>query len=423
MLIQFSVENYRVFETKQMFSMVADSNLHREDLNHVSETGFRAAPQVHHQASIFGPNGAGKTSLIRAIAFMRRFVRRSFGGEPSELIGTEQFAFSRKSQFQPSVFEIAFIDGDTLFEYGFAVTTELVQEEWLTSQRKDESESSYVFTRDYDTNEPDNYKWYFNSQFFDLDQDFWRNTTRPNALFLSTAVRFNQKFLIRIFNWITNNIVFLDSRSSIFHRRKTAQLCLDEEWKKKILKYFDRLDIELDDIKVDEVKYFESSMFASLPEALQKRYREERENKTTYEIFFVRKDEERIAISLPLKEESKGIIEMFDIAGQLLQSVENGFTIFVDDVSSSIHPLVVHELISMFNGSEHGYSSAQMIFTSHDVTIPESESIDKDQVWFINKESNFSSNLYSYSECEDTSDLTYPRKYLFGHFGAIPLIS
>lgn len=423
MLIQFSVENYRVFETKQTFSMVADSNLYREDPTHVSETGFVAAPQVHHQASIFGPNGAGKTSLIRAIAFMRRFVKRSFVGEPSDLIETEHFAYSKKSQLQPSVFEIVFIDGDTLFEYGFAVTPELVQEEWLTSQRKGESESRCVFTRDYDKNEPDNYKWYFNSQFVDRDQDFWRNTTRPNALFLSTAVRFNQNFLIRIFNWITKNIVFLDSRSRIFRRRKTAQLCLDEDWKQKILKYFDRLDIELDDILVDEVKYYESSMFASLPDTLQKKYREERENKTTYEIFFVRKDEERIAISLPLKEEASGVIEMFDIAGQLLQSVENGFTIFVDEVSSSIHPLVIHELISIFNGSEHGHSSAQLIFTTHDVTVPESESIDKDQVWFINKESNFSSNLYSYSECEDTSDLPYHRKYLYGHFGAIPLIS
>lgn len=422
MLIQFSVENFRVFDTRQTFSMVADSNAKRDDPSHVADTGFRFAPQVHHQASIFGANGAGKTSLFKAIAFMKRFVKGSFLGEPSDRIMTEQFAFKMKNLSEPSVFEIIFIDGDTLYEYGFAVTQERVEEEWLSAAPKDTDESSDIFTREYSSTEPDDFKWYFNPDYIDRDQEFWRKSTRPNALFLSTAVRFNLKILIKVFDWITKNIIFLDLRSSLRLRSETARLCLDDQWKKKILRYFDRLDVELDDITVEEVRRYEGSAFGNLPNGNDKGYQEVLARQKTYEVSFVRKNEDRLAVSIPLREESTGIIAMFDVAGRLLRSIEQGFAVFIDEVNSNIHPLVFRELVSTFNGSEDGYNSAQLIFTSHDATLPEYESIDKDQVWFISKETNFSSDIYSYSECVDNSDLPYHRKYFYGHFGAIPLI-
>ena len=422
MLIQFSVENFRVFDSRQTFSMVAAPNVKRATPNHYTDTGFRVAPEVHHQASIFGANGAGKTSLFKAIAFMKRFVRRSFLGEPSDLIMTEQFAFKEKNLSAPSVFEIVYIDGDTLYEYGFAVTSERVEEEWLSVTPKDADESSDIFTREYNSTEPDDFKWYFNPDYIDPNQELWRNSTRPNALFLSTAVRFNLKILIKVFDWITKNIVFLNLTSSVRLRRETARLCLDEQWKKKILRYFDRLDVELDDIQVEEVQRSETSMFGRLPNGNDNGYQEASERQKTYEVSFVRKNEDRIAVSIPLGEESAGIIAMFDIAGRLLRSIEQGFAIFIDEVNSNIHPLVFRELVSTFDRSEDGYNSAQLVFTSHDATLPEHESIDKDQVWFIRKESNFSSDIYSYSECKDNSDLPYHRKYFKGRFGAIPLI-
>lgn len=422
MLVQFSVENFRVFDIRQTFSMVADSNIKRDDPIHVAETGFRVAPQVHHQASIFGANGAGKTSLFKAIAFMKHFVRRSFLGEPSDLIMTERFAYKEKNLSEPSVFEIVFIDGDLIYEYGFAVTPERVEEEWLSATPKDADESSDIFSREYSSTEPDDFKWYFNPDYIVRDQELWRNSTRPNALFLSTAVRFNLKILIKVFDWITKHIVFIDLGSSFRLRRETARLCLDGQWKKKILRYFDRLDVELDDIQVEEVKRSESSSFGSVPNGNDNGYQEAPERQKTYEVSFVRKNEDRIAVSRPISEESTGVIALFDMAGCLLRSLEQGFAIFIDEVNLTIHPLVFRELVSTFDRPEDGYNSAQLVFTSHDATLPEHESIDKDQVWFIRKETNFSSDIYSYSECRDNSDLPYHRKYFRGDFGAIPLI-
>lgn len=423
MLIQFSVENFRVFETRQTFSMGADTNTNRKEPKLVSDTGFAIAPLAHHNACIFGPNGAGKSSLVEAIYLMIRFIRESFLAEPTDLIETAQFAFSRNSQSEPTVFEIVFINGDTLCEYGFAVTPDRVQEEWLIEYPKDKSGHSIVFTRDYDTTKPNSYKWYFNPKYFDSEHDIWKKSTRPNALFLSTGVRFNLEILIKVYNWITKNIIFLNINSNNSLRRQTARLLADEKWKKKILKYFFRLDVEIEDITVEEIKHFERSMVASLPISMKEKYRDEQESRKKYEVYFVRKDEQRDSVSLPLSEESAGIQVMFDIAGQLLSAIEKGLTVVVDEVNLGLHPLVFREIVSMFDNVEHAHSSAQLIFTSHDITMSESECIDKDQVWFINKESNYSSNLYSYSECTDTSELPFHKKYFFGHFGGIPQIA
>ncbi len=423
MLIQFSVENFRVFEKRQTFSMVADSTMDREFPQLVSDTGFAAAPKAHHQACILGPNGAGKTSLVEAIAFMIRFIRGSFSAEPCDLIETEQFAFSRNCQSEPSVFEIVFIDDDILCEYGFAVTPELVQEEWLTVQPKDEGEHSVVFTRDYDTTKPDNYEWYINPKYPDLEQNVWKKSNRPNALFLSTAVRFNLKVLIKVYDWMTKNIVFLNLSSNFRLRQQTARLLTDEKWKEKILHYFFKLDIELETITIEEVAHSESSMFGSLPEAMKEKYRKDQIDKKMYEIYLVRKDDHKKPVSFTLEEESTGIRAMFDIAGQLLPAIEQGLTVFVDEINSGLNPLVFQKILTLFDNFEHGHSSAQIIFTTHDVTIPGNESIDKDQVWFINRENNHSSNIYSYSECNDTSKVPFHRIFLRGKFGGIPLIS
>lgn len=52
----------------------------------------------------------------------------------------------------------------------------------------------------------------------------------------------------------------------------------------------------------------------------------------------------------------------------------------------------------MFGDSKQNSKYAQLIFTTHDVTIPENDAINRDQVWLIEKGRDHAASLYSFSE-------------------------
>ncbi|HQB55184.1 MAG TPA: hypothetical protein PK909_06845, partial [Sphaerochaeta sp.] len=64
---------------------------------------------------------------------------------------------------------------------------------------------------------------------------------------------------------------------------------------------------------------------------------------------------------------------------------------------------------------------SQLIFTTHDTNLLDSELFRSDEIWFTEKDENRSTQLYSLSEFKLTTGLNYERGYLAGRFGAIPL--
>lgn len=64
MLVRFSVENYRSFKDRQVFSMVAGKHTRHKD-QVVSINGKR----LLKAGVLFGANAAGKSNLIKAINF------------------------------------------------------------------------------------------------------------------------------------------------------------------------------------------------------------------------------------------------------------------------------------------------------------------------------------------------------------------
>lgn len=424
MLVEFSIENFRVFHTRQTLSLVVDSNASGQSHNSVIKTGFSVAPDVHHQAGIFGANGAGKTSLVAAMSFMRHIVQDSFSESPDDLICEEPISFKFEEESNPSVFELVFIDNDTLYEYGFSITRQKVLEEWLEARSVKAEEATCVFSREYDPTIVNDYKWYFDPDYIDFGIEYWPEVTRPNALFLSVAVRLNLKSLKNIYHWITKQVIFVNSLTLPLYRLQAARLIRSEEkYKTKFIEYLRRLDIEIDDIIVNELKNVEGLSFVNKLESLNGKQLAQLQTGKTYEIFLVRLDKERKRINIPLEKESTGVGVVFDMGGVVLTSIEKGQTVVVDEMNNGIHPLAFRELISMYDDTENCTNSAQIIFTSHDVTIPDYEIIDRDQVWLIERDSDQSSSLFSYSDTEDNSSTPFYKKYFQGQFGAIPLIS
>ena len=425
MLVEFSVENYRIFRDKQRFTMATSkSSLTKSEtssnLNTVVRTDFKAAPYLLKQSCIFGANGAGKSTLVEAMRFMSILVKDSIRDPDRREINIDTFGIDEQASQKPSCFEVVFIHQNTLYQYGFAITSERVEEEWLVGRSISTQRLRQYFYRDYEK-DSDSYHWEVNSSLIPGEKGYWRKITRPTALFLSTAVQFEESGLDDVFDWIGFHFRFIFMAYGM-NPDVTASFLERVGWKQRILNYFESVGISIYDIGITEINYFETKEYRGLPPAVQEQIRKERTNDKTYLISFIRKRDDEKVLSLPFKAESFGIRAIFELAGPILDTLNKGYTLVIDEFNSNLHPLAFREIILMFSNPEINLKNAQLIFSSHDVTVTEYEEIGRDQIWLVEKKPDLSSELYPLSSFKGRRGKLFRNDYLRGRYGGIPLI-
>lgn len=422
MLIEFSVENHRAFRERQTFSMVASAAAERMGIGRVAQTRFTTAPYVLREACLFGANGSGKSSLIDAMNFMDRFVRNSFRHEAGLPIALEPFAFHSEWRSRPSEFEAVFIHDDVLYQYGFSVTRERVLEEWLFARPQSTGRDRQLFTRTY-VPESDSYEWNLNSVHLKGERESWKSQTRPEALFLSTAVQLNAEVLKGAYEWFAKRFRTFSMSPDVMQGGSYTESRFDDpEWKKRVVEFLRRADVTLHDIEVEENSLFEQPSFAKLPAPFQEMIKEESPDAKTYTVSFVRQDEREMPIPLPLSEESSGTKALFELAGPILDVLENGYTVVIDELNSGLHPLAFQYVIGLFCDPHTNKNNAQLIFTTHDTSVTERSCIGRDQIWLVEKASDLSAGLIPFSDFKTRDERSFQKGYLQGRFGAVPRI-
>jgi AAA15 family ATPase/GTPase len=204
MLIEFQVENYRSFRERQVFSMVAGRFPDHRDTN-TFDPGLKGFDRILRAAVVYGANAAGKTNLLRAIKFVKDFVVTS-ASTPVGQYRYTPFKLASKSRKQPSQFQITFAHNGTLYEYGFAMGEARIESEWLTEYAPTSARARgrAMFQRQWDAKN-EKYEWQFSS-FLKGQRSVWSESTRPDALFLSTAIQLNSVQLRPVFEWFQSRL-------------------------------------------------------------------------------------------------------------------------------------------------------------------------------------------------------------------------
>lgn len=422
MLIEFSVENHRAFRERQTFSMVASAAVERSGLGRAAQTHFTAVPFALREACLFGANGSGKSSLIDAMNFMIRFVRNSFRNEAGQSIVLEPFAFHSEWRSRPSEFEIIFINDAVLYQYGFRVSRERVLEEWLFARPQETGRDRQLFTRIY-VSETDRYEWNLNSTYLKGERESWKSQTRPEALFLTTAVQLNAEVLKGAYEWFAKRFRTYSMSPDVMQGSfYTQSRFADTGWKERVVKFLKRADVSLNDIEVEENSLFEQPSFAAYPTRLQELIKEEAPDAKEYAVSFIRHDEKNNPIPLPLLEESSGTKALFELAGPILDVLENGYTVVIDELNSGLHPLAFQYVIGLFCDSHTNPNNAQLIFTTHDTSVTERNLIGRDQIWLVEKGADLAARLIPFSDFKTRDERPFQKGYLQGRYGAVPRI-
>lgn len=420
MLINFETENFYSFYELSGLSLEKGKRLRKfpENVLKIKKTKNKQAIELLKSAMIFGPNASGKSNYIRAMQRMKSMILNSPGKVTDKLPYTG-FAFKEtvSENMKSTVFSIEFISNDIQYLYSFKYNREQVLEEKL----------SYIDGNDYEV--------YFDrafGNFLEIDDSIkqFEGYLRNNVLFVYLLQNFNDEHSKNIISWFENQLVIINKNDTADYRRIIEQninIIKDDFFKEKLLSFLKLADLNIVDIHAEEEKF-------EVPEILRKLYQTLADEEigeveiptTTTNFYNVYKSynlegkyikDRRI----PLDVDSSGTQKLISIAVLLLSSLYKNKVLVIDEFDDSFHLQISLALLKLFNTNNF---ECQFILTSHELELMDC-GMRNDQIYFVEKEFNGESELYSLFDFRDTkdksrNDIMYGKRYMEGRYGAIP---
>ena len=118
--------------------------------------------------------------------------------------------------------------------------------------------------------------------------------------------------------------------------------------------------------------------------------------------------------------ESNGTIAFLSILLPIVEALDMGTLLMIDELEASLHPLLALRIIRLFADKATNPKNAQLIFTTHDTNLL--NALRRDQIWFTEKDEGGATHLYPLSDFKPRKDENLERGYLQGRYGAIPFL-
>lgn len=412
MLLQFNFQNYKSFKNETTLNMWSSSS---SELN--GSLIKIADEKILPLANIFGANAHGKSNIIEALKYMQYNVLTSsaFSEVNSNILQNnfsqrfvppKPFLFDKESKNRESTFEVYFLNksDEKIYNYGFTMTAQGIGEEWLNIKKSKNAVSKQIFYRNEAQNE-------FNiSKSFGILKELLLKVINKNTLIISFGYLFKIAECENVYEWF-QKLDIIDLANDIFSLNASnvvsKELIENEKARNELVTFLNCFD---DSIKGFEVKKIDLS-----------------EQKQKIELFSKHQiNDSDDMMDLDFSDESQGTIRMYSLYKHIKNAIDNGSVLCIDEVNSKLHPMLIKRIIDMFNNPKENINNAQLIFTSHDLTQLEITNMRRDQIWFVEKNEQQVSELYSLANIElnDGSkvrkDTNYFINYFNGKFGAIP---
>ncbi|MBK7491225.1 MAG: ATP-binding protein [Nitrosomonas sp.] len=414
MLIEFRVKNFRSLRDEQVLSLVASKDKSFQD-THTQATDINAVPTLLRSAVVYGANASGKSNIIKALQYMRGVIIESASViQPGQTFAVQPFRLDSRSNNQPIEFEVTFLLDRVRFQYGFTMTSQRIISEYLLAYKAFKPQQ--WFTRRFDTET--NKDIYEFGSFLKGSKKTWESATRPNALFLSMAVQLNSEDLRPVFDWFANRLIIFNEQAQL-NPQVSIQMLKQPSGHQKIRSFLSAADISIADIDVETRKVMGQAVHFDQAIGRTEVRLEEMEE---HQLHFRHITEHGEAV-FDFMDESNGTRNLLFLAGPVLDILSKGLVLVIDELDTSLHPLLVRELVQLFHQPEVNTGSAQLIFTTHDTSLLDAPSLfRRDQIWLVEKDRDQATALVSLSEFSPRKNEALERGYLTGRYGGIPFL-
>ncbi len=428
MLISFTVENFRSFKEEATLTFAASNGKEMRD-SHVftPELGEGVKSfDLLRSAVVYGPNAGGKSNFLKALKAMKEIVgyeheyNKRDGltnwGMKFEGIGQiTPFLFSDKTNTKPSTFEVVMMWEGIRYQYGFSATDEKIHDEWLFAfpngrtqkwfertggKKKKEADRANIKGLEYLDYEADKYT--FGGAFGGTkkEQKEWGNGTAGNRLFLFYADMFGSQQLQPIRRWFDEKLHWMLQLLEDDYVEPAASIdyCRTARGREKITAFLSNADFAIEGIEYEQ-------------------------EGNHYSFEMIHKTEEGGTVKMDLREESEGTQRMFAWASSFLEALEYGQVLIIDELNQRLHPHLMQYMIELFNSPKTNPKNAQLIFTTHDVSLLKQDIFRRDQIWFCERDGKQASTLFPLTDFKPRKGFEdFESYYMSGRYGALPII-
>lgn len=412
MLIEFSVSNYRSFREKQTFSMVAAPRLGKTGNVFKPTVVGESLPGLLKVAAIYGPNASGKSNLVSAMAVAYRMIMRS-AAEAGPL-PISPFRFDPGLAQEPSRFEFHFVEDGLRYQFTLAATAERIVEEVLTCYPK--GKEALLYSRVFQSGK-EAYEFGKKLEGGSIVHTAWKNLTGPQTLFLTQAVvnsSENLQQLRKPYRWLqsTSNSIQQDSMGKWADFSKTM-LKHNHDLIEHLQTFLQAVVIPITHIRLKPIDASVSvdpeQNFAEQRKSIQENYKALLTHKTALG-----------EAEFDFAEESGGTRNLMGFWGPwaLLQSVP-GAVLIVDELNSSLHPKIVESLVASHIASE---LKSQLIFTTHDTHLMNTQLLRRDQFWITERDQNGATALLSVHDFQGRDSENVEKRYYEGRYRGLPIM-
>ena len=413
MLLMFKVKNYTSFKNESILDMRATAYVQHP--NHVIHVNDKLG--LLKATALYGANASGKSNFISAMFFFRQYIFSQFINKKEN----EDFEINDsavKTKLEPfgllndvndaSEFDIIFLHNDRQIQYGFECTPKEVLNEWLFIDDKKVFERTGVelsFGNKYQKLLGAYKKLPAERLYIAVLEYFLDEEGRKQVLddFISF---FNEDY--NVFTEILFESTVKGLAGMIGLSKK---LVSDIEYRKKVERYLRLIDVGIKRLDVQTELIFDEQTG---------RKRKEDVVRTVHNIY----DEDGNAVGeklFDLRQESTGTLRFLAYIQNIIEMIADGGVFIVDEMSARLHPLLTKLIVDIFCSSQN--QKAQLIFTTHDISLLNNNQFRRDEVVFVDKNERGESSLYALSDLRVREDATFHKDYLQGKYGAIPIFN
>lgn len=328
MLLTFTTGNYCCFKEPQSLSLLADGRHLPHDVRVVQARGCRALRVV----GVFGDTATGKSHLGKALRFMQHAVLE---GWEDAALHCPPFWAEGHAAASPSFFEVLLLHKDVRYRYGFTLQEQRVAAEWLY-ERKGRRELR-LFSR--------------RGQALLVHASFGEGRrligiTPPDILLLSVAARLQFEFVEPVVSFF-RRFHFTDAADPRpFGPVWEAQVAIPAPVM-TLRKLYQELGME-----------YTIGAMQSLVQARAAARRKEGSVPAPDDIIGLCGDARQELLTA-------GTRSLLAITPAILKVLNEGGTLFLDDLDAHLSIAVLHGLLDVFQHPELNPLNAQLVFTTH----------------------------------------------------------
>ena len=370
-----------------------NTTLARELSHNVME--WKGVP-VLKSVGLFGPNASGKSNILKAITFCCRMILDSYLHNEGVTFNFEPFKFDGW-QKKSSKFLIDFVCENVEYEYAFELTRERILSESLYYYPV--GRRAKVFVRDA------NGKYSFGTGVMVKPSDVVTNTSEKK-LFLSCASSMNREIAQKLYRYFMNQFLL-----GLVNVNDMMVLDSFNTYKRVILKALEISDTDITDIEARKEQIPAPVAIPGQPNLAYKLV-----DVLRFKTFH--RNQKDVMFDMDM-EESNGTRKLFQILIRLLDVIKNKKGIIMDEFDMGLHTRLADFILDLIHASE----SSQLLFTSHNTNLIDVRRLRRDQIVFVNKTEEGTTDVYSLYDFKDfRENMDAEKGYLQGRFDAVPYV-